>query len=184
LTNPTCIDFEFIKNRIVAQNKSAMDSFQAHTSTGTWLAQPDQTQKSTPLSPSKLPASLKPSTVPIYAQQHKGLWQPTTPSIFVVIMSTFHNTNRSLPNETVTPLAHCPTLDSAREALQALARQHCGAGVTEDIDLGHYVKVSGTGKRWTSTRSMEGWVVSGLEISVPEYASKVPVSQALSLWYE
>jgi hypothetical protein len=27
-------------------------------------------------------------------------------------------------------------------------------------------------------------VVSGLEISVPEYASKVPVSQALSLWYE
>jgi hypothetical protein len=147
---PTCTDFKVTtENCIVAHNIPTMDSLQAYTSTGTWLALTDQTQKSTPLSPSKPPASLKPSTLSVYAQQHKGLWQPTTPSIFVVMMSTSHNTNRSLPNETVTPLAHCPTLDSTREALQALARQHCGAGVTEDIDLGHYVKVSGAGKTRT-----------------------------------
>ena len=64
-------------------------------------------------------------------------------------MSTFHNTNRSLPNETVKPLAHCPTLDGTRVALQALARQHVVAGVTEDIDLGHYFKVPGAGKTHT-----------------------------------
>lgn len=71
------------------------------------------------------------------------------PSIFVVLMSTFHSTNRSLPNETVEPLAYCPTLDGARVALQALARQHVVAGVTENIDLGHYFKVPGTGKTRT-----------------------------------
>ena len=61
-------------------------------------------------------------------------------------MSTFHTTNRSVPNETVNPLAHCLTLGGAREALQALARQHCVAEVTENIDLGHYFKVPGAGK--------------------------------------
>jgi hypothetical protein len=150
VTTPTCTDFEFTtKNCIVAQNIPTMDSFQAYTSTETRHAQPDQTQKSTPSSPSKPPASLKPSNLSVYAQQHRGLWQPTTPSIFVVMMSTFQKTNRSLPNETVTPLAHFPTLDDAREALQAFARQHCVAGVTEDIDLGHYFKVSGAGKTRT-----------------------------------
>ena len=33
--------------------------------------------------------------------------------------------------------------------MQALARQHVVAGVTEDIDLGHYFKVPGAGKTRT-----------------------------------
>ena len=70
-----------------------MDSFPAYTPTGTWHAQTDQIQESTPLGHSKLPAILKPSTVSVHAKQYKGLWRPKSPSIFVVLMSTFHNTN-------------------------------------------------------------------------------------------
>ncbi|KAJ8117119.1 hypothetical protein OPT61_g1592 [Boeremia exigua] len=61
-------------------------------------------------------------------------------------MSTQNNVTIGLPNDTVVPLAHCPTLQDAHEALAGLARKYGVEHLAEDSGWGRYFNVVGKSK--------------------------------------
>ncbi len=107
------------------------------------------TQKPEPVSRSTPPTSLRPTSVSIYAQHSRGLWQPTHPVMFIVMMSTYTHADTALSNGTVVPLAYCPTLQDAHKALTSLTRQYGDTRVNSGSKWGCYFNVTGKNKTRT-----------------------------------
>lgn len=87
-------------------------------------------------------STLEPTSLSVYAQHSRGLWQPTNgnnSSVFVIMMATRSIIDKYdwITKDDVSPLAHCATLADARKELQALALRYENATpVVEDIELG------------------------------------------------
>jgi hypothetical protein len=101
------------------------------------------------------PSTFKPTSLSVYAQHSRGLWQPTNgnnSSVFVIMMATRNNVDKYdwITKDDVAPLAHCATLADAHKNIQALALQYENAThVCEDIEHGHHFKIVGKHKTRT-----------------------------------
>lgn len=104
--------------------------------------------------PKDAPTAFEPTSLSVYAQHSRGLWQPTNgaeSSIYIIMMSTRNNVNSLvwITNDTVSPLAHCATLKDAHKNLHALAQQHGNAEIVKDVNIGHHFKIVGEHKTRT-----------------------------------
>lgn len=63
-------------------------------------------------------SSFKPTSLQVYTRHSRGLWQPTHSSTFIVMKSICNH--RTLLTDTIEPIAHCPTLEAAYQALNTL----------------------------------------------------------------
>jgi hypothetical protein len=101
------------------------------------------------------PSTYKPTSLSVYAQHSRGLWQPTNgndSSTFIVMMATRSIIDKHdwISKDDVSPLAHCATLADARKELQALAQRYENATpVVENIEFGHHFKIVGKHKTRT-----------------------------------
>ncbi|KAJ4354726.1 hypothetical protein N0V95_003567 [Ascochyta clinopodiicola] len=87
---------------------------------------------------SSLPTTFVPSNVTVYAKHSVGLWQPTHPTIFIIMKSISRHPTVSLSNQSVEPVAHCPTLEAAYQAIEALTQQHPSGILLKDPDWGWF----------------------------------------------
>ncbi|KAF3034260.1 hypothetical protein E8E12_006288 [Didymella heteroderae] len=102
-----------------------------------------------------LPSTFKPTSLCVYTQHSRGLWQPTNgnnSSVFIIMMATRNNVDKYdwITEDDVSPLAHCATIADARKELQGLAQRYENATpVVENIELGHHFKIVGKHKTRT-----------------------------------
>lgn len=100
------------------------------------------------------PSTFKPTSLSVYAQYSRGLWQPingNNSSVFIIMMATRSNVDKyDLITNDVSPLAHCATIADARKELQLLAlRYENTTPIVENIELGHHFKIVGKHKTRT-----------------------------------
>lgn len=101
------------------------------------------------------PTSFKPTSLAVYAQHSRGLWQPTNgnnSSVFIIMMATRHNADNGdrITKDDVSPLAHCATMADPRKELHEFAQSYENATpVVENIELGHHFKIVGKHKTRT-----------------------------------
>lgn len=101
------------------------------------------------------PSVFKPTSLFVYAQHSRGLWQPTngtSSSVFIIMMATRSTVDKRDWNikDDVTPLVHCATLADARKNLEMLAQQYQNATkVVEDVEHGHHFMIAGKHKTRT-----------------------------------
>ncbi|KAF9693490.1 hypothetical protein EKO04_008509 [Ascochyta lentis] len=84
------------------------------------------------------PTTFVPSNTFIYAKHSAGLWQPTQPTIFIIMKSTYCHPTISLSNQSIEPVAHCPTLEAVHQALEALAQQYPNGVLLKDHEWGWF----------------------------------------------
>jgi hypothetical protein len=86
-------------------------------------------------------------------KMHNGLWRPDSPTVFIISKATYKHYTTSLQLLSMDLVAHCPTLEAARESLRALSERHAGSVFMEEGENHPEVRISIKGavhKFWVS----------------------------------